>query len=107
MLAILGSVPCEANQEGQIAAEQPPTTCSRKSHGATLRTPLRRGFSFAPDRALICSRAILLYAISTMIEIVIERWTNAEGQTDFRWSVWSDGYRIQMGQSPHSTAEDC
>ncbi len=50
---------------------------------------------------------ILLYAISTMIEIVIERWTNAEGQTDFRWSVWSDGHRIQMGPSPYSTAEDC
>ncbi len=52
-------------------------------------------------------RLILLCAISAMIEIVIERRTNAEGQTDFRWSVWSDGFRIQMGPSPHSTAEDC
>ncbi len=42
-----------------------------------------------------------------MIEIVIERWTNAEGETDFRWSIWSDGNRIQIGQSPHSTTENC
>ncbi len=52
-------------------------------------------------------RIILLYAISTMIEIVIERWTNTEGETDFRWSVWSDGYRIQMGENVHSRADDC
>ncbi len=52
-------------------------------------------------------RIIWLYAISAMIEVVIERWTNTEGETDFRWSVWSDGYRIQMGASPQSTAEDC
>ena len=44
---------------------------------------------------------------NTMIEIMIERWTNAEGETDFRWSVWSDGHRIQMGPSLYSTAEDC
>ncbi len=42
-----------------------------------------------------------------MIEIVIERWTNAEGNTDFLWSVWRDGHRIQMGSNTHSTAEDC
>ena len=52
-------------------------------------------------------RIILLYAISAMIEIVIERWTNAEGKTDFRWSVWSDGRRIQMGENVHSRANDC
>ncbi len=52
-------------------------------------------------------RIILLYAISAMTEIVIERWTNAEGITDFRWSVWSDGYRIQMWARPQSTVEDC
>ncbi len=50
---------------------------------------------------------ILLYAISTMIEIVIERWTNAEGETDFRWSVWSEGRRIQLGENVHSRADDC
>ena len=42
-----------------------------------------------------------------MIEIVIERWTNAEGETDFRWSVWGDGHRIQMGENAHSRADDC
>jgi hypothetical protein len=41
-----------------------------------------------------------------MIEIMIERWTNAEGETDFRWSVWRDGFRIQMGPEAHSTVED-
>ena len=41
-----------------------------------------------------------------MIEIMIERWTNAEGKTDFRWSVWSNGSRIQIGPSLHSTVED-
>ncbi len=52
-------------------------------------------------------RIILLYAISTMIEIVIERWTNAEGETDFRWSVWGEGHRIQMGENAHSSTDDC
>ncbi len=42
-----------------------------------------------------------------MIEVVIERWTNVEGKTDFRWSVWCDGYRIQMGENVHSRADDC
>ncbi len=56
--------------------------------------------SYAPPIILLC-------AISTMIEIVIKRGTNAEGETDFRWSVWSDGYRIQMGENVHSRADDC
>ncbi len=79
-----------------------------KKHGTKSGSgALRRGFPFAPDRALICPRIILLYAISTMTEIVIERWTNAEGETAFNWSVWDEGHRIQMGPNPHSTAEDC
>ena len=40
-----------------------------------------------------------------MIEIIIERWTNPGGATDFRWSVWRDGHRIQMGPDVHSSAE--
>ncbi len=40
-----------------------------------------------------------------MIGIIIERWTNAGGATDFRWSVWRDGHRIQMGPNVHSSAE--
>ncbi len=50
---------------------------------------------------------ILLYASSTMIEIVIDRWTNAEGQTAFNWSVWSEGHRIEMGENTRRNAEDC
>ncbi len=42
-----------------------------------------------------------------MIEIVIERWTNADGETGFRWSVWREGYRIQMGENAHSSTDDC
>ncbi len=42
-----------------------------------------------------------------MIEIVIERWTNTQGNTYFRWSVWSDRSRIEMGQNTHSDADDC
>ncbi len=50
MLAILGLAPCEVDQEGQIAAEQPPTTCSRQSHKATLRAPLRAHLPLAASR---------------------------------------------------------
>ncbi len=50
VLAILGLVPCEVDQESQIAAEQPPTTCSRQSHGATLRAPLRAHLPLAASR---------------------------------------------------------
>jgi hypothetical protein len=32
-----------------------------------------------------------------MIEIIIERWTNLDKSTDYRWSVWRDGTRLQMG----------
>lgn len=31
------------------------------------------------------------------LEIVIERWQGLDGKTDFRWSVWHEGKRIQMG----------
>jgi hypothetical protein len=33
-----------------------------------------------------------------MIEIMIERWSAPEG-TEFRWSLWRDGVRIEMGPS--------
>lgn len=39
-----------------------------------------------------------------MIEIVIERWTGPNG-TEFRWSLWRDGMRIDMGPS-HANADD-
>ncbi len=52
-------------------------------------------------------RIILLYAISTMLEIMSERWTNANGETAFNWSVWGEGHRIEMGAITHSSADDC
>jgi hypothetical protein len=39
-----------------------------------------------------------------MIEVMIERWTNAEGGTDHLWSLWRDGSRLQFGNK-HDTAE--
>lgn len=39
-----------------------------------------------------------------MIEIVIERWTGPDG-TEFRWSVWRDGARIEM-DGPYPEADD-
>jgi hypothetical protein len=41
----------------------------------------------------------------TMIEVIIERWTSLKKSTDFRWSVWRDGSRIQMG-GPHGTCDE-
>ena len=40
-----------------------------------------------------------------MIEVIIERWTSLAKSTDFRWSVWQDGSRIQMG-GPHRSLEE-
>ena len=40
-----------------------------------------------------------------MTELIIERWTNLNQSTDYRWSVWVEGKRVQMG-GPHKTAED-
>ena len=39
-----------------------------------------------------------------MLEVIIERWTARDGAVDFRWSLWRDGRRIQMG-GPHSSGE--
>ena len=52
-------------------------------------------------------RILMVCAISAMIEIVIERSTNAEGETAFNWSVWGEGHRIQMGEITRRNAEDC
>ena len=59
-----------------MGAEQPVSAPGPAASGAFLLPP--PALSYAP-------RIILLYTISAMIEIVIERWTNAEGGTDFRW----------------------
>jgi hypothetical protein len=42
-----------------------------------------------------------------MLEVIIERWTDAGGTTEFRWSLWRDGHRAAMGHEAHGTAEDC
>lgn len=38
-------------------------------------------------------------------ELIIERWTNLNQSIDYRWSVWVEGRRLQMG-GPHKTADD-
>jgi len=42
-----------------------------------------------------------------MIEVIIERWTNADGQTDYRWSVWAAGHRVHMGPRVEQNADEC
>ena len=39
-----------------------------------------------------------------MTEIIIERWSSADGSTTYRWSIWRDGKRLQMG-GPHGSAD--
>jgi len=37
------------------------------------------------------------------IEVIVERWSNPDRSTDYRWSVWRGGSRVQMG-GPHVSA---
>ncbi len=91
--------PGELSQHHQVYRRQPfRIEVTWLSRGAFLSRLI--ALSYAPRITLLC-------AISTMIEIVIERWTNAEGETGFRWSVWDEGHRIQMGENVHSRADDC
>ena len=80
-----------------------------KRHGPTEPEPYPRGraFIFRLIALSYTPRIILLYTISAMIEIVIERWTSAEGETAFNWSVWGEGHRIEMGEITRRNAEDC
>ena len=39
------------------------------------------------------------------IEIIIERWTNPNKSTEYRWSIWRGGSRVHMG-GPHASVED-
>jgi hypothetical protein len=41
-----------------------------------------------------------------MLELIVERWTGRDGNTDFLWSLWHDGRRVRMG-GPHLDAGDC
>lgn len=40
-----------------------------------------------------------------MLEVMIERWSNRDGSTDYLWSLWHDGRRVQMG-GKHKSAEE-
>ncbi|MGF1609251.1 MAG: hypothetical protein ACFCUQ_07640 [Kiloniellales bacterium] len=31
------------------------------------------------------------------LEVIIERWNNADGSIDYLWSVWHAGRRVHMG----------
>ena len=39
-----------------------------------------------------------------MLEVMIEQWSNRDGTTDYLWSAWQNGTRIQMG-GPHDSAD--
>ena len=55
----------------------------------------------APRTAVDIARGVM----AGRIDVIIERWGNANKSTDFRWSIWRDGARVQMG-GPHASAED-
>ncbi len=42
-----------------------------------------------------------------MIEIFIERWTSSQGGTEYLWSVWNGGLRVQMGPHAYSDVDEC
>ncbi len=42
-----------------------------------------------------------------MIEVFLEHWTRLDGATEYHWSVWRDGYRIEMGGKAFTDADDC
>lgn len=46
-----------------------------------------------------------LTGASIVTELIIERWTNLNQTTEYRWSVWVEGKRVQMG-GPHKTADE-
>ncbi len=46
-------------------------------------------------------------ATTAMIEIVIERSSNAEGETTYRWSVWQGDQQLEVDRATHFSAADC
>lgn len=38
-----------------------------------------------------------------MLEVIVERWSSFDGTIEYRWSLWRDGKRLQMG-GPHDNA---
>ena len=43
-------------------------------------------------------------AEARVIEVIIERWTQRDGSTDYLWSIWRDGKRAAMGEPCDSAA---
>lgn len=41
-----------------------------------------------------------------MVEVIVERWSGFDGTVEYRWSLWRDGKRLQMG-GPHPTGAAC
>jgi hypothetical protein len=39
-----------------------------------------------------------------MIEVIIERWTQRDGTTEYLWSIWREGERAAMGE-PRQSAD--
>ena len=39
------------------------------------------------------------------IEVIVERWTDPNKSTEYRWSIWRSCSRVHMG-GPHASAED-
>ena len=39
-----------------------------------------------------------------MIELIVERWSYPDGRTEFFWSLWQDGTRVQFSDR-HDSAE--
>ncbi len=42
-----------------------------------------------------------------MIEVFIEHWTAPYGTTWYRWSVWRDDHRIEVGRKAFTDSDDC
>ncbi len=44
---------------------------------------------------------------TAMLEIVIVRSANAEGETTYSWSVWNGDEQIEVGRTRHFSAAGC
>jgi len=45
--------------------------------------------------------------ITAMLEIVIERSSNIDGETTYSWSVWNGDQHIEASRTTHFSAADC
>lgn len=42
-----------------------------------------------------------------MLEIIIDRSANAEGETTYSWSVWNGDQQIEVDRTAHFSAANC